>query len=64
MNQAQIPSVRTIDLLNAVEDKIKNEPWAFSEFVKILESEPSLKSLASELVRSYLKGIIMLKYVD
>ena len=62
MNQAQIPSVRTIDLLNAVEDRIKVEPWVFTEFVEILESEPSWRSLASELVRSYLNGMLAIKY--
>ena len=58
VNQAQIPSVKTIVLLNAVEDRIKVEPWVFTEFVEILDSEPSLRSLASELVRSYLKGML------
>ena len=50
--------MRTVILLNAVEDKIKTEPLAFTEFIKILESDPSLRSLAAELVKSYLDGML------
>ena len=58
MLQAQIPSETTVVLLKAVEDKIKTEPWVFTEFVKILESDSSRRSLASKLVKSYLDGKI------
>ena len=58
MLQAQIASEKTVVLLTAVEDKIKTEPWVFTEFVKILESDSSRRSLASKLVKSYLDGKI------
>ena len=47
---------RTVSLLGVVEDKIRAEPHVFTEFVKILESEPTLRSQAKELVEKYLKG--------
>ena len=56
MNQVHIASVRTVSLLSVVEDKIRAEPHVFTEFVKILESEPTLGSQAKELVAQYLKG--------
>ena len=55
MNQFHIASVRTVSLLSVVEDKIRAEPHVFTEFVKILESEPTLRSQAKELVTKYLK---------
>ena len=40
-------------LLSVVEDKIRAEPHVFTEFVKILESEPTLRIQARELVKKY-----------
>ena len=45
-----------MSLLSVVEDKIRAEPHVFTELVKILESEPTLRSQAKELVEQYLKG--------
>ena len=56
MNQVHIASVRTVSLLCVVEDKIRAEPHVFTEFVKILESEPILRSQAKELVEIYCHG--------
>ena len=56
MNQVHIASVRTVSLLSVVEDKIRAEPHMFTKFVEILESEPTLRSQAKELVEKYLKG--------
>ena len=62
MNQVHIASVRTVSLLSVVEDKIRAEPHVFTEFVKILESEPTLRSQAKELVSMYLQaGIALFK---
>ena len=60
MDQVEIASVRAESLLSVVEDKIRAEPHVFIEFVKILESEPSLRSQAKQLVEKYLgvEGII------
>ena len=58
MNQNHLASDRTIVLLNAVEDKIKTESWVFPEFIKILKSDSSREVLASELVKSYLNGML------
>ena len=44
---------RTVTLLNVVLNKIKYEPPVFVEIVKILESEPSLRNRANELVHCY-----------
>ena len=57
MNQVHIASVRTVSLLSVIEDKIRAEPHVFTEFVKILESEPTLRSQASELVKKYSHGM-------
>ena len=57
MNQAHVAGVRTVSLLSVIEDKIRAEPRIFTEFVRIIESEPTLRSLANELVEEYLKGI-------
>ena len=57
MNQTHVASVRTVSLLSVVEAKIKAEPQTFTELVKILESEPTLKSQAEELVKNYLHGM-------
>ena len=54
-NQVHEPIDRTVSLLSVVEDKIRAEPHVFTEFVKILESEPTLRSQAKELVAKYLK---------
>ena len=61
MNQVHIASVRTVSLLSVVEDKIRAEPHMFTEFVKILESEPTLRSQANELVKLYRHGMYWLK---
>ena len=66
MNHNHIASVRTVSLLSVVEDKIRAEPHVFTEFVKILKSEPTLRSQANELVKQYHHGtyvIIMLLQV-
>ena len=55
MNQVHEPIDRTVSLLSVVEDKIRAEPPVFTELVKILESEPTLRSQAKELVTKYLK---------
>ena len=57
MNQVHMASVRTVSLLSVVEDKIRAKPHVFTEFVRILESEPTLRSLAKEL---YDKGMRLL----
>ena len=44
---------RIIVLLNAVLDKITHKPPVFIDFVKILETEASLKVQANELVIRY-----------
>ena len=54
-NQVHEPIDRTVSLLSVIEDKIRAEPHVFTEFVKILESEPTLRSQAKELVAKYLK---------
>ena len=54
LNQTHTASVRTVSLLGVVEAKIRAEPHTFTELVKILESEPSLKSQAIELIKNYL----------
>ena len=53
MNLTHIASVRTVSLLSVVEAKIEAEPRTFTEFVKILESEPPLVSQAEELMKKY-----------
>ena len=57
VNENHIASVRTVSLLSVVEDKIRTEPHVFTEFVKILESEPTLRSQANELVKKYRHGM-------
>ena len=57
MNQVHEPIDRTVSLLSSIEEKIRAEPHVFTEFVRILESEPTLRSQAKELVEKYLKGI-------
>ena len=61
INQVHPPSVRTVSLLSVVEDKIRAEPNVFTEFVKILESEPTLRSQAKELVNEY-RGILVIPH--
>ena len=57
VNENHIASVRTVSLLSVVEDKIRAEPHAFTEFVKIMESEPTLRSQAKELIEKYVRGM-------
>ena len=56
LNPNHTKDVRTVSLLSVVENKIKAEPHMFTEFVKILESEPTLKSQAKGLVEKYLNN--------
>ena len=56
-NQVHEPIDRTVSLLSVVEDKIRAESHVFTEVVKILESEPTLKSQAKELVEKYVRGM-------
>ena len=44
---------KTVSLLNEVEDRITAEPHVFTEFVRILDSEPTLRLQAKELVEKY-----------
>ena len=60
VNENHIASVRTVSLLSVVEDKIRAEPHMFTEFVKILESEPTLRSQANELVKKYRHGMSLI----
>ena len=53
MKESVIPQTRTVSLLNVVSGKIKFEPQVFVEVVKILESEPSFRKQADELVCCY-----------
>ena len=57
INENHIASVRTASLLSVVEDKIRAEPHVFTKFVKILESEPTLRSQANGLVKKYRHGM-------
>ena len=59
MNCFHTASDRTVSLLSAVEDKIRVEPCVFTEFVKILESEPATRSVTNELVKAYCQGMYM-----
>ena len=59
MKGAVIPKTRTVNLLTAVLSKIKFEPQVFVDFVKILETEPSLTVQAYELVLCYQGGYIL-----
>ena len=52
-----IASNRTLKLLSTVKDRIRAEPHMFTEFVKILEAEPTLRFQARKLVEKYLEGI-------
>ena len=53
INQVQTRRVRTESLLSVVEGKIRAEPHLFTEFVKIMESQPTLRLLAKGLVKNY-----------
>ena len=55
LNPNHTEDVRAVSLLSVVENRIKAEPHVFTEFVKILESEPTLRSQAEGLVANYLK---------
>ena len=54
VNHTHTASDRTVSLLSVVEDRIGAEPHVFTEFVQILESEPTLRSQASQMVENYL----------
>lgn len=54
-NEARTRHVRIMSLLNVVEDSIRVKPRTFTEFVKILESEPALSILAEKLVEEYIQ---------
>ena len=56
LNQTHTAFNRTVSLLSVVEDKIRAEPHVFTEFVKILESIPTLRLPvpATLLVKNYL----------
>ena len=57
MNKMHSASDRTVDLLSVVIAAVGQKPHLFTEFVRILESEQCLKSLAEKLVEEYRKGI-------
>ena len=53
LHSSAIPMTRAVNLLNVVQCKIQHEPRVFVEFVRILESLPSLQHLAHSLIQSY-----------
>lgn len=53
LNENHGASIRTANLLRVVEAKIEEEPDVFRTFVQILESEPSQRPLAADLVKGY-----------
>ena len=59
LNETRVAIARTVSLLSVVEDRIRVEPHVFTEFVKVLESEPSLLSQASALVMRYRHGMLI-----
>ena len=48
--------MKCLVLLNAVEDRIKTDPAAFTAFVSALQSEPALEEMGRQLLRSYRKA--------
>ena len=57
MSESYTARERTVSfLLNLLVDRIRVEPRVFTEFVKILESEPTLRPQAKELLEKYHKG--------
>ena len=62
LNENHSAIVRTVSLLSVVEDKIRAEPHVFTKFVKMLESEPTLRSQAKELVEKYIHGMSYLPF--
>ena len=56
MNQMHLDSDRAVSLLGVVEDRIRDEPRVFTEFVKILESDTVTRSAADKLVKMYCQG--------
>ena len=52
-----IPGKRTMTFLTAVENSIRGNPQVFLEFIRVLESKPTLTLQAKKLVEGYLKGI-------
>ena len=53
LNPHNSAKLRTVSLLSTLAAIIKAKPKSFTDFVKILESEPPLLSLANELVLAY-----------
>ena len=53
MEETVITKTRAVILLDVVLSRIKFEPQVFVEVVKILESEPSFRKQANELVLCY-----------
>ena len=48
--------MKCLVLLNAVEDRIKTDPAAFTVFASALQSEPALEEMGRQLLRSYRKA--------
>lgn len=66
-NQLHSANIRTVSLLSVVEARIRTEPYMFTEFVKTVESEPSLIPLAKRLILRYqgtiiIEGLIQLRF--
>ena len=53
LNELCTTNIRTMEVLNALESKMRVESSIFTEFVNILESDPYTSSLADELIQSY-----------
>ena len=57
LNQNHTALFRTVALLNVVENRIRAQPHAFSEFVEILGSDSSLDVVVSDLIASYTSAV-------
>ena len=57
-NEMHTPTIRTMEVLDAVESKMRIQPSIFTKFIHILESEPFLHTLADLLIKSYSKWSI------
>ena len=55
LNEMHTSTIRTMEVLDAVESKIRIQPSVFTNFIHILESEPFLCTLSDLLVKSYCK---------
>ena len=53
-NLFHIPTVRALNLLSVIQDRIRTEAHVFTEFVNILELEQHLRFQAQKLVARYL----------